>query len=223
MVELLRQLVLGIVPLLFAVMFHEVAHGVVALRLGDDTALRAGRLTLNPLPHIDPFGTVVLPALLAWAGAPVFGYARPVPVNYANLREPRRRGMVLVALAGPLTNIVLAVASAVVFRGLNQHLQALDAETEGLSLQMATSVFVPLAQMAAYSVFINVGLAVFNLIPIPPLDGGRVLTGVLPLTYARIVASLEPYGMFILMALLMTGSIGAIIHAPVRLLLRVLL
>ena len=223
MVELLQQLVLGVVPLLFAVIFHEVAHGVVALRLGDDTALRAGRLTLNPLPHIDPFGTVVLPALLAWAGAPVFGYARPVPVNYANLREPRRRGMVLVALAGPLTNIVLAVASAMVFRGLYLHLQGLDGQTEGFSLQMATSVFVPLAVMAKYSVLTNVVLAVFNLIPIPPLDGGRVLTGVLPIAYARMVASLEPYGIFIMMALLMTRSIGAIIDAPIRLLLRVLL
>jgi Zn-dependent protease len=223
MVELLQQLVLGVVPLLFAVIFHEVAHGVVALRLGDDTALRAGRLTLNPLPHIDPFGTVVLPALLAWAGAPVFGYARPVPVNYANLREPRRRGMVLVALAGPLTNIVLAVASAMVFRGLYLHLQGLDGQTEGFSFQMATSVFVPLAVMAKYSVLTNVVLAVFNLIPIPPLDGGRVLTGVLPIAYARMVASLEPYGIFIMMALLMTRSIGAIIDAPIRLLLRVLL
>jgi Zn-dependent protease len=223
MIELLRQLVLAVVPLLFAVIFHEVAHGVVALRLGDDTARRAGRLTLNPLPHIDPFGTVMLPALLAFAGAPVFGYARPVPVNYANLREPRRLGMVLVALAGPLTNIVLAVASAVVFRGLYHHLQTLDAETEGRSLQMATYVVVPLALMAKYSVLTNVVLAVFNLLPVPPLDGGRVLTGVLPLAYARRVAALEPYGMFIMMALLMTRSVGAIIDTPVRLLLRVLL
>jgi Zn-dependent protease len=223
LMELLRQLVLAVVPLLLAVIFHEVAHGVVALRLGDDTARRAGRLTLNPLPHIDPFGTVMLPALLAFVGAPVFGYARPVPVNYANLREPRRLGMVLVALAGPLTNIVLAIVSAVVFRGLYHYLATLDGATEGFSLQMATLVVVPLAVMAKFSVLTNVVLAVFNLIPVPPLDGGRVLTGVLPFTYARMVASLEPYGMFIMMALLMTHSIGAIIETPVRVILRALL
>jgi Zn-dependent protease len=221
--ELLRQVVLGVVPLLAAVIFHEVAHGVVALRLGDDTALRAGRLTLNPLPHIDPFGTVLLPAMLAFAGAPIFGYARPVPVDYRNLREPRRRGMVLVALAGPLTNVALATASALVFRGLLHHLDGIDADAAGWGVQFATWVFVPLAIMAKYAVLTNVVLAVFNLIPIPPLDGGRVLTGLLPLTYARLVASVEPYGMFIMMALLMTRSLGAIIDTPVRMLLRVLL
>jgi len=221
--ELLRQVVLGVVPLLAAVIFHEVAHGVVALRLGDDTALRAGRLTLNPLPHIDPFGTVLLPAILAFAGAPIFGYARPVPVDYRNLREPRRRGMVLVALAGPLTNVVLAAASALVFRGLLHHLDGIDADADGWSVQFATWVLVPLAVMAKYAVLTNVVLAVFNLIPIPPLDGGRVLTGLLPLAYARLVASVEPYGMFIMMALLMTRSLGAIIDTPVRMLLRVLL
>jgi len=221
--ELLRQVVLGVVPLLAAVIFHEVAHGVVALRLGDDTALRAGRLTLNPLPHIDPFGTVLLPAILAFAGAPIFGYARPVPVDYRNLREPRRRGMVLVALAGPLTNVVLATASALVFRGLLHHLDGIDADADGWSVQFATWVLVPLAVMAKYAVLTNVVLAVFNLIPIPPLDGGRVLTGLLPLAYARLVASVEPYGMFIMMALLMTRSLGAIIDTPVRMLLRVLL
>lgn len=221
--ELLRSLVLGVVPLLVAVIFHEVAHGVVALRLGDDTARRAGRLTLNPLPHIDPFGTVLLPAMLAFAGAPVFGYARPVPVDYRNLREPRRRGMILVALAGPLTNVALATASALLFRGLLHHLEGVDADAGGWGVQVATWVLVPLAVMAKYAVVTNVVLAVFNLIPIPPLDGGRVLTGLLPLPYARHVASIEPYGMFIMMALLMTHSIGTIIDTPVRFLLRVLL
>jgi Zn-dependent protease len=221
--ELLRQIVLGVVPLLGAVIFHEVAHGVVALRLGDDTALRAGRLTLNPLPHIDPFGTVLMPAMLAFLGAPIFGYARPVPVDYRNLREPRRRGMVLVALAGPLTNVALATVSALVFRGLLHHLDGIDADAVGWGVQFATWVLVPLAIMAKYAVLTNVVLAVFNLIPIPPLDGGRVLTGLLPIAYARLVASVEPYGMFIMMALLMTRSLGAIIDTPVRMLLRVLL
>jgi len=151
------------------------------------------------------------------------GYARPVPVDYRNLRPPQRRGMMLVALAGPITNVILAIAGALVFRGLYGYLQTVDADAEGLSVQLATWVLVPLAIMAKYAVLTNVVLAVFNLIPIPPLDGGRVLTGLLPLAYARLVASVEPYGMIIMMVLLMTHSVGAIIDAPVRFLLRVLL
>ena len=220
--ELIRQLALWSVPLLAAVIFHEVAHGVVALRLGDDTALRAGRLTLNPLPHIDPIGTVLLPALLLVAHAPVFGYAKPVPVNYAKLRDPRR-SMVLVAIAGPLTNLVLATISAVVLRQIIAYLESVASVGPAFDEQLATRVLVPLATMAKISVLMNVVLAVFNLLPIPPLDGGRVLTGILPYAYARRVASLEPFGFFILMILLMTRSLGTVLDAPVHLLLRVLL
>jgi len=220
--ELIRQLALWSVPLLAAVIFHEVAHGVVALRLGDDTAQRAGRLTLNPLPHIDPIGTVLLPALLLVAGAPVFGYAKPVPVNYARLRDPRR-SMVLVALAGPLTNLVLAATSAFVLRQLLAYLEPLARGERPADVHFATLVLVPLATMAKISVLLNVVLAVFNLLPIPPLDGGRVLTGILPYAYARLVASLEPFGFLILMVLLMTHSLGAVLDAPVRFLLQVLL
>lgn len=220
-IELVRQIALWSVPLLLAVILHEVAHGVVALRLGDDTAQRAGRLTLNPLPHIDLIGTIVLPAVLLFAGAPVFGYAKPVPVNYANLRDPRR-GMVLVALAGPLTNLVLAVASAFVFRRLYHYLQTVE-DVEGFALRFATLVVVPLGLIAQHSVVMNVVLAIFNLLPIPPLDGGRVLTGVLPYASARLVASLEPFGFLILMMLLMTRSLGVLLDVPVRLLLRALL
>lgn len=221
-VELIRQLALWSVPLLLAVIAHEVAHGVVALRLGDETALRAGRLTLNPLPHIDPIGTVVLPAILLLAGAPVFGYARPVPVNYANLRDPRR-GMVLVALAGPLTNVVLAILSALVFHAILSYLQTIDATPEDFNVRLASWVLIPLGLMAKISVHMNVVLGIFNLLPIPPLDGGHVLTGLLPYALARRVAAIQPFGFMILMALLMTRSIGAVLDAPVRLLLRVLL
>ncbi|MBI3768065.1 MAG: site-2 protease family protein [Deltaproteobacteria bacterium] len=221
-IELLRQLALWSVPLLLAVIAHEVAHGVVALRLGDDTAQRAGRLTLNPLPHIDPIGTVMLPAILLLAGAPVFGYAKPVPVNYANLREPRR-GMVLVALAGPLSNVALAVVSAVFFRGILSYLEMLDATAATFNVQVATWVLIPLGLMAKISVQMNVVLGIFNLLPIPPLDGGHVLTGLLPYALARRLAAVQPFGFMILMLLLMTRSIGVVLDAPVRLLLRVLL
>ena len=218
--EFIRQLALWALPLLAAVIFHEVAHGLVALRLGDDTALRMGRLTLNPLPHIDPVGTVLLPALLLFAGAPVFGYARPVPVDYTRLRDPKR-GMVLVALAGPLTNVTLAGVCAVVFHLLYRYVSGLDASHEA-AIRLAETVLVPLAVMAKYAVVINVVLAVFNLLPIPPLDGGRVLTGILPYQQARLVASIEPFGFLIVMALLMTRTLGTLIGAPVEFLLHVL-
>ncbi len=216
--ETVSLIALWAVPVLAAVILHEVAHGVVALRLGDDTARRSGRLTLNPLPHIDPIGTVLLPALLLWANAPVFGYARPVPVDYRNLRDPRR-GMVLVALAGPATNLVLAAASALLFRQLYDYLSNLEAPPGALVLKVASIGLVPLAAMAQHSILINVVLAVFNMLPIPPLDGGRVLVGLLPLAQARLVAAVEPFGMLILMALLMTRSLGVILETPVQLLL----
>jgi len=187
-----------ILPLLFAITLHEAAHGYVANMLGDDTAKRMGRLSLNPGRHIDPFGTVLLPLLLFVMKAPfLFGYAKPVPVNIRNLANPRR-GMMWVALAGPGTNLTLAVISALLMH-LVMVLPAMAQEWFVLNL--------------VHSIQINLLLALFNMLPIPPLDGGRVAVGLLPEPLARPLARIEPYGMFILIGLifvlpLLGGLIG---------------
>ena len=192
-------------PILLSIILHEIAHGWVANRLGDDTAAKAGRLTLNPLPHIDPFGSVILPLMLAASGSSfLFGWAKPVPVRFGNLRNPKR-DMVAVALAGPVTNLVLAVLFTLAAHG---------AAGLGLTLVMA---------MCLVGVQMNVVLAVFNLIPILPLDGGRVLVGLLPMPAAIALSRLEPYGMLIVMALLFTGTLGGIVGPLTRSLVSVLL
>jgi Zn-dependent protease len=182
-----------VVPVIFAVTLHEAAHGFVALRFGDDTALRAGRVSLNPLNHIDPFGTVLLPLLLMLTSGFMFGYAKPVPVNFGRLK-PARFGMVLVALAGPMTNVLLAIVSSLLFFGV------------GLVPQGGQEF---IARNLVNSLQINAVLCVFNLLPLPPLDGGRVAVGLLPRALALPLARLEPYGMLILMGLFVVGCVSA--------------
>jgi Zn-dependent protease len=180
-------------PIMFAIIAHEVMHGVVALRLGDDTALRAGRLTLNPISHIDLFGTIILPFGLYLFGLPVLGYAKPVPVDFRVLRGGRT-GMLKVAAAGPLTNFVLALVSGLLLRAAPLFLHG----------SFGLTVAVPIARMLQASVIVNVELGVFNLFPVLPLDGGRVLFSVLPVRVARAYAQTERYGFLILMLLLYT-------------------
>jgi Zn-dependent protease len=182
-----------VVPVIIAVTFHEAAHGFVAHRFGDDTALVAGRVTFNPLKHIDPFGTVLLPALLLVTSGFLFGYAKPVPVNFGRLHHPRR-DMVLVALAGPLTNVLLAIASSLLFYTVDFTPRSIEDW---------------LARNLVNSLQINVVLCVFNMLPIPPLDGGRVAVGILPRFLAYPLARLEPYGMLILMLIFILSYAGA--------------
>jgi Zn-dependent protease len=216
---IIQQVSVWALPVLAAIILHEIAHGIVAYRLGDPTASRAGRLTLNPLPHIDPVGTVLLPLLLLVAHAPfLFGYARPVPVNFANLRNPKR-DMIYVAAAGPVTNIILAVASAVIFKQLLQ----LRLPAEGALSGFFITTLTPIAIMARNSVIINVVLAVFNLLPILPLDGGRVLAGFLPRAQAIAFARLEPFGFLIVIVLLATNVLDNVIGPVIGLFLHALL
>ena len=184
---ILYEISIWAIPVLTAITFHEASHGYVAHLLGDDTAWRLGRVSFNPLVHIDPFGTVVLPVMLLLLRAPfLFGYAKPVPVNFRALRYPRV-GTILVAAAGPGMNLLLAAIAALAFHIVG-YVPAPGAQWMAANLRNA--------------LILNVSLAIFNLLPVPPLDGGRILVGVLPGTLARSLSRFEPYGLLILIGLL---------------------
>lgn len=203
-------------PLLFAMVLHEYAHGWMAEKCGDHTAKLQGRLTMNPLAHVDPFGTVIMPLIcLLLPGGFMLGWAKPVPIDPRNMYNPRR-DMALVAAAGPGMNLLLAVASAL-FLALLLALEPTlslrqQAEADPSSSLVTTMVLRPIAVMALYSVIINVFLALFNLIPIPPLDGGRILTCLLPAKPAMALARLEPFGMLILVGLIVFDKELRVIH-----------
>lgn len=187
--QLVQTIALAAIPVLFAITLHEAAHGYVARHFGDMTAHQAGRISLNPMRHIDPFGTVILPLLTLWMGGILFGWAKPVPVNFAALRHPKK-DMLWVAIAGPASNLAMALGWALLYK---------------MGLLFPENYFAdPMLGMAMWGIRINVVLMVLNLLPLPPLDGGRVAVSLLPHRQAFQLAKIEPYGMFILIFLAIT-------------------
>lgn len=197
----IQVLAIAILPILFAITVHEVAHGWVAKRLGDPTAQMLGRLTLNPIKHVDPIGTVVLPLFLIWMSLPVIGWAKPVPITWENLKRPKR-DVGLVAVAGPVANLIMALFWALVMK-------------VGIYLAPTNEFFgVPMVFMGFAGIYVNGILMILNMIPLPPLDGGRVLSSLLPGPWSYKLSRIEPYGMFILIFLLISGLLGAILLPP---------
>jgi Zn-dependent protease len=198
--SLIQTVAIGAIPVLFAITLHEAAHGYVARHFGDMTACQQGRISLNPLRHIDPVGTILLPILTLWLGGILFGWAKPVPVNFGALRRPKQ-DMLWVALAGPAANLFMAL-----FWGMWIKIALMSPDS-----YYAT----PLMEMAQLGVRINVVLMVLNLLPLPPLDGGRIAISMLPHRLAFKLASIEPYGMFILIGLAITPVLGWVLTPPI--------
>lgn len=225
----IKVISISAIPILMAIMLHEIGHGWMANRLGDPTAKHAGRLTLNPIPHIDIFGTIILPVLLLLTNTGiVFGYAKPVPINPYNLREPRK-DMMWIAGAGPLTNLILAILSAIALRMLGLFDPGLLHVQSPLfrRLNLGHSLFYPLALMLMKSIQINIVLGLFNLIPIPPADGGRIMTGLLPQRQAEAYSKIEPFGLIILFAIIFfddqLGILSRTLYPMIQFLTRLLI
>lgn len=190
---LIQTIAIAAIPILFAITLHEAAHGYVARYFGDMTAYQQGRISLNPAKHIDPLGTILLPMLTLWLGGILFGWAKPVPVNFSNLRRPKQ-DMLWVALAGPAANLFMALVWAILAK---------------LAISFQDNYFAsPMLEMAKIGININIVLIALNLLPLPPLDGGRIVVSLLPYRQAYMLSKLEPYGMFILIFLLMTSLLG---------------
>ena len=211
---IVRQIIVSAVPILIAIILHEVSHGFVANKLGDPTAKMMGRLTLNPVAHIDLFGTILMPLILlvSTGGQFVFGYAKPVPINPYNFRNPKR-DMAISAAGGPVMNIFIALVSVIILKYL------VIPAADGTSEEVMAKIIRPLGMMLNASIQINIVLAAFNLIPIPPLDGGRVLMGFLPERQAHALGKVEPFGMIIVLVLLVTGMASVVITPLINLLL----
>jgi Zn-dependent protease len=197
------ELLISFLVLIFSLTVHEAAHAWTASRLGDDTARRLGRVSLNPLVHIDPFGTILLPLIAMVSHVPILGWAKPTPVSPRNLRQPRRDG-ILVTAAGPFSNLCIAVAASLALRAI----PAPSGVAEGVDVSS------PLMMIATVAVDLNLLLALFNMLPVPPLDGGRVVAGLLPPRLAIRYNSLGQYGFLIIYALMLTGVLWSIIGPP---------
>jgi Zn-dependent protease len=210
----LLEIVIQVAVLLFAVSVHESAHGWMALRCGDTTARDLGRITLNPVKHLDPFGSLLVPALLAFSGAPIFGWAKPVPVSLRGVRNPRRANL-LVSAAGPVSNFTVALVGGVAFFVLRA--------LAPTGPELRTSLFYPLLLVALFTVAVNVSLGLFNLIPIPPLDGFGVVESFAPARWIRGVMWLRRYGFILLVVAIFTGGLSAVLGPPQRFLFQLLL